>query len=65
MAACSSAAGEQFIFDGTFLSVGKVANQSGAVCAASGGGNITFGKDRRKHNMSAAQYIIPPQSRQD
>ncbi len=26
MAACSSAAGEQFIFDGTFLSVGKVAN---------------------------------------
>jgi hypothetical protein len=42
MAACGSAAGEQFIFDGTFLSIGKVANQSGAVCASSGGGNITF-----------------------
>lgn len=42
MAACDNSAGEQFVFDGTFLSVGKVANSSGAVCAASTGGNITF-----------------------
>jgi hypothetical protein len=42
MAACNGSAGEQLIFDGTFFSLGKVANQSGTLCAASGGGNITF-----------------------
>ncbi|HEY4021113.1 MAG TPA: ricin-type beta-trefoil lectin domain protein [Pseudonocardiaceae bacterium] len=42
MAACNNSAGEQLIFDGTFFSLGKVANQSGALCAASSGGNITF-----------------------
>jgi hypothetical protein len=43
MAACSSStAGEQLVFDGTFFSLGKVANQSGTLCAASSGGNITF-----------------------
>lgn len=42
MAACNSSAGEQFLFDGTFLSIGKVANQSGAICADSKSGAIVF-----------------------
>ena len=42
MAACNTSAGEQIVFDGTFFSLGKVANQSGTFCAASSGGNITF-----------------------
>jgi hypothetical protein len=44
MAACDGSAGEQFLFDGTFLSIGKVANQSGAICADSKSGAITFKK---------------------
>lgn len=42
MAACDNSAGEQLVFDGTFFSLGKVANQPGTLCAASKGGNITF-----------------------
>jgi hypothetical protein len=42
MAACDDSAGEQIVFDGTFFSLGKVANQSGTFCASSSGGNITF-----------------------
>jgi len=42
MAACSSAPEEQFLFDGTFLSIGKMAIQPGAICADAKSGAITF-----------------------
>ena len=44
MADCDNSAGEQFLFDGTFLSIGKVANSSGAICADSKSGAIQFKK---------------------